>query len=366
MRSGGHLLSILLALGASTGLASAAEAEGQHSTPAPAADSAEKDLVRRARKARRSGKWNEAYDAYKAAFEAAEAVPSAIGARAELAGELGLCALALRKYREAAEHLTWSLEQGHALTDEVRLRFEAGQAKAAFYLIRVLLSVDPPDAEVFIDGKPIGRTARTYKLFLEPGRHMVRARAPGREDALHVVSADAGSELEMAMQLPRAAMSSAKEAPATPKAVSAPPAARPQPPSPWASWPGTLRIAGITVATAGVSVGAVLIIRAGRLDDDLSARRDRLLSEPSSSSSMCWQAPRNSPCGELARLQDARNLSGRAGLATVIIGGVVGAVTAASFFTDFSFLGSSPARERVHVSPVANGNEIGARIEGLW
>ncbi|WP_433928268.1 PEGA domain-containing protein [Sorangium cellulosum] len=366
MRCGGHLLFILLAFGASTALASSADAEERHPTPARTDESTVKDLVRRARKARKSGKWNEAYDAYKAALDAAEAVPSASQERAELAGELGLCELALRKYRDAAEHLTWSLEQGHALTDEVRLRFEAGQVKAAFYLIRVLLSVDPPDAEVFIDGKSIGRTARTYKLFLEPGRHMVRARAPGREDALHVVSADAGSELEIAMQLPRTAVSSAKGAPATPKAVSAPPAARPQPPSPWASWPGTLRIAGITVATAGVSVGAVLIIRAGRLDDDLSARRDRLLSEPSSSSSMCWQAPRNSPCGELARLQDARNLSGRAGLATMIIGGVVGAVTAASFFTDFSVLGSSPAGDHVRVSPVANGNEIGARIEGLW
>ncbi|WP_437659907.1 PEGA domain-containing protein [Sorangium sp. So ce1182] len=325
-----------------------------------------KDLVRRARKARQSGKWNEARDAYKAAFDAADALPSTGQERAELAGELGLCELALRKYRDAAEHLTWSLEQGHALTDDVRLRFEVGHAKAAFYLVRVLLSVDPPDAEVFIDGKAIGRTARTYKLFLEPGRHMVRARAPGREDALHVISADAGSELEISTQLPRVAVTSAQEAPAPPKAVSAPPAARPQTPGPWASWPGTLRIAGITVATAGVSVGAVLMIRAGRLDGDLSARRDRLLSAPASSSTMCWQAPQRSPCGELARLQEARNLSGRAGVATAILGGVVGAVTAASFFTDLSFLGSSPARDRVHVSPVATGNEIGARIGGPW
>ncbi|WP_437294869.1 hypothetical protein [Sorangium sp. So ce426] len=106
--------------------------------------------------------------------------------------------------------------------------------------------------------------------------------------------------------------------------------------------------------------------RAGKLDDDLSARRDWLQSEPSSSTSMCWQAPRSSPCGELARLQDARNTFGRAGLATVITGGVIGAVTAASFFTDFSFLRFKPAQDRVNVSPVANGNEIGARLEGVW
>ncbi|WP_437618561.1 hypothetical protein [Sorangium sp. So ce1151] len=113
-------------------------------------------------------------------------------------------------------------------------------------------------------------------------------------------------------------------------------------------------------------MGTILMIRAGKLDDDMSARRDRLRSQPSSSPSMCWQAPRNSPCGELARLQDARNMHGRAGLAAVITGGVVGAVTAASFFTDFSFLRFKPAQDRVDVSPVANGSEIGARIEGVW
>ncbi|AUX45206.1 hypothetical protein SOCE26_066870 [Sorangium cellulosum] len=285
---------------------------------------------------------------------------------AELAGELGLCELELREYRDAAEHLTWSLAQDRALPRELRGRFQIGQAKAVFYVVELLLSVDPPDAEVLIDGKPIGRTARAYKLFLEPGRHMVRARAPGREDAFHVFHAERGDKQEIMMQLPRAAVVSAMEPPATSKPASAQPAARAKDPGPWASWPGTLRIAGIAVATAGVSVGAILMIRAGKLDDELAARRDRLLGQSPSSSSMCWQAPRNAPCAELARLQDARNLSGRAGLATIITGGVVGAVTAASFVTDLSFLGSSPARGRIHVSPVATGEEIGARLEGLW
>ncbi len=51
-----------------------------------------------------------------------------------------------------------------------------------------VLSVDPPDAEVFVDGKAVGRVARVYTLFVEPGLHMVRARAPGREDAFQVLA----------------------------------------------------------------------------------------------------------------------------------------------------------------------------------
>ncbi|WP_437284628.1 tetratricopeptide repeat protein [Sorangium sp. So ce406] len=327
-----------------------------------------KDLVRRGQKARAAGRWTEAYEAYKAAFEATDAASSPVAERAELAGEIGLCELALRRYRDAAEHLTQSLERRELLPIQLQRRVEVGQVKAAFYVGTLLLSVDPPDAEVLIDGKPVAQAARSYKVFLEPGRHLVRARALGREEALHSISAVAGVEHEISMQLPRAAVSGVKEAPATPRQTpTGAAAARPaRAASPWDSWPGALRITGIAVTTAGISAGTLLMIRAGKIDDDLSARRDRLLSEPAASPSMCWQAPRNSPCGELRRLRDARNLSGRAGVATVIAGGVIGAVTAASFFVDLSFPGGTPARERVHVSPVASGGELGARIEGLW
>ncbi|KYF90172.1 hypothetical protein BE20_18500 [Sorangium cellulosum] len=319
-----------------------------------------KDLVGRGRKAWKLGKWNEAYDAYKAAFDAAKAVPSAIGERAELAGELGLCALALRKYREAAEHLTWSLEQGHALTDEVRIRFEVGRAKAAFYLLRVLLSVDPPDAEVFINGQSIGRAARTYKLFPD-GRHMVRARAPGREDALHVVSASAGSEIEIAMQLPRLPVSSANEAPAAPESASAWPAARPQASSPWASWPGTLRIAGIGLTVAAGSLGAAFMVRASTTDGDLDERNKRL-DAAGVSPGVCREPPKPATCSELTRLRREAGL----GTAMVVTSGLVGAATLASFLTDFAFLRTEPTKARLALTPTVTPARLGLVAYGAW
>ncbi|WP_437314411.1 hypothetical protein [Sorangium sp. So ce385] len=276
----------------------------------------------------------------------------------------------LRKYREAAEHLAWSLEQREALPAALQLRFEEGLRKATTHVATLLLAVDPPDAEVLVDGKPVGRTARTHKLFFESGQHMVRARAPGREESLQVFTAMPGKEHEMLMQLPRSSGSTKEVAAAAPKeapkALSSALAVPTQAPSRWASWPGTLRIAGIAVTTATVSVGSLLMIRASRLDGDLSERRDGLNREPTTNSSMCWQAPQRSACAELLRLRDERNLSGVAGTALVIVGGVIGAATAASFFTDFSFLGRTPARERIHVSPAATGQAVGVRIEGLW
>ncbi|WP_438020374.1 tetratricopeptide repeat protein [Sorangium sp. So ce315] len=360
-------------LGVVTGLVSPASAQDIAGTPRRSDGSTVKDLVRAGQRARAAGKWTEAHDAYKRALEAAEPSSTTERERAEIAGELGLCALRLRSYRDAAEHLAWSLEQREALPVALQLRFEAGLRKATAHVATLLLAVDPPDAEVVVDGKLVGRKSRTHTLFVEAGERMVRAGAPGRAESLQMFTAIPGREHKMVMQLARPSGSTKEVAAAapkeTPKALSATPALRtqaPQAPSPWASWPGTLRIAGIAATTATVSVGSLLMIRASRLDGDLSERRDGLARDPTTSASMCWQVPQRSACAELRSLRDERNLSGVAGTVLVIAGGVIGAATAASFFTDFSFLGGTPAQERIHVSPVATGHGVGVNIEGLW
>ncbi|WP_437759524.1 tetratricopeptide repeat protein [Sorangium sp. So ce1389] len=355
---------------AATGLVSPASAQNIAGTPRRSDGSTVKDLVRAGQRARAAGKWTEAYDAYKRALEAAEPSSTMERERAEIAGELGLCALRLRSYRDAAEHLAWSLEQREALPVALQLRFEAGLRKATAHVATLLLAVDPPDAEVIVDGKLVGRKSRTHTLFVEAGERMVRAGAPGREESLQMFTAIPGQQHKMVMQLARSSGSTKEVAEAapkeTPKALRSTPALRTQALSPWASWPGTLRVAGIAVTTATVSVGSLLMIRASRLDGDLRERRDGLDRDPTTNSSMCWQAPQRSACAELLRLRDERNLSGVAGTALVIAGGVIGAATAASFVTDFSFLGLTPAQERIHVSPVATGHGIGVRVGGLW
>jgi hypothetical protein len=373
MRFIAHVCAILLTLGAATGFTNPASANGTQPETKPSGSAAVKDHVRRGQRARAAGQWTEAHAAYRAAFEAADPATSTDRERAEVAGELGLCEVALHKYRDAAEHLAKSLEQREALPEALQRRFEAGLRDAAKHVATLVLAADPPDAEVLINSKRIGRTARTYTLFLEPGQHMVRGRAPGCTDALHTLRAVAGAEHEFTMPLLCEAASSTKEASSaketastTPTPVRALPAPRAQAPSPWASWPGTLRIAGIAVTTGAVLGGGIFMIRASKLDGDLSERRDGLTRDATSSSSMCWQAPQNSPCADLVRLRDARNLSAGLGTGLVITGGVIGALTAASFFTDFSFLGRTPTQGRVHVAPVATGRETGVRIEALW
>ncbi|WP_437297007.1 hypothetical protein [Sorangium sp. So ce426] len=59
-----------------------------------------KDHVRHGQRARAAGQWTEAHAAYEAAFEAADPESTTERERAEIAGELGLCEVALGKYRD--------------------------------------------------------------------------------------------------------------------------------------------------------------------------------------------------------------------------------------------------------------------------
>ncbi|WP_438011082.1 tetratricopeptide repeat protein [Sorangium sp. So ce321] len=366
MRRGAHLLIISLTLGASPGFASPADAQERSSVPARSDGSTVNGHVRRARRARDAGRWTEARDAYKAALEASEQSPSAQVDPAEIAGELGFCELALHNYREAAEHLTRSLERRELLPLEAQRRFKVAQLKAAFYVVTLLLSVDPPDAEVFIDGQRVSRIAGTYKVFLERGRHVVRARAPGREEAVHVFSGERGAKQEITMRLPHAAVSSTKEASsATPEPVSTSPAARAQAPGPWASWPGTLRIGGIAITTATAATGAVLLLRAHVIHTNLREGNVVRLQQGWTSHT-CREASAPAACADIHRQVDQRNLLATLGKVSLATSAVFGVATAASFLTEAAFFGAAPEATGVRIVPVTTSERAGVLLEGAW
>ncbi|WP_437274619.1 hypothetical protein WME90_25555 [Sorangium sp. So ce375] len=303
-------------------------------------------------------------------MEGADPATSTERERAEIAGELGLCEVALHRYRDAAEHLARSLEQREALPGALQRRFEAGQREAAKRVAMLVLGVDPPDAEVLIDGERIGRTARTYTLFFEPGKHMVRGRASGHADAFHSFLALPGAEHEITMQLPLAAASSAKQpSPVsprdTPQALSSSPAVRSRPRSPWTSWPGTLRITGIGLTLATGSLGAVFMVRARTADGDLDERNAKL-DAAGVSQGACREAPKPSACSELKDLRQERDLFAGLGTAMVVTSGVVGAATLASFFTDLSFLQADPTRARLALVPTVAPAQAGLVAYGAW
>lgn len=179
---------LLLAAASTFGEPAFADAGPAPRPPLATADSpATAQHVRLGDKARQAGRWAEAAAAYRDALVEAELVGLPVDKRAAILGELGLSELALGNHRDAAEHLDRALKHRDALGRDQRRRFEQGQKQAEREVALLFVGVDPPDAELFIDDKPVGAGKDSYLIFLEPGSHTLRARLAGHVDDVAVV-----------------------------------------------------------------------------------------------------------------------------------------------------------------------------------
>ncbi|XXX73174.1 hypothetical protein WMF30_36550 [Sorangium sp. So ce134] len=151
--------------------AAVAAGQGPPAEPsaAAAARSEAEEAFARGERARRAGRWAEAEASYRDAWKA--------DPRPEFAGELGLCELALGRFRDAAEHLRESLLDPEALAAAARRRFSDGLQRAEREVSPATIAVSRPEAEVFIDGRRIGRGQGMYFVYVEPGRHEAAAQA---------------------------------------------------------------------------------------------------------------------------------------------------------------------------------------------
>ncbi|WP_438033911.1 PEGA domain-containing protein [Sorangium sp. So ce204] len=304
-----------------------------------------------------------------ARFEAALAAPDAAGMTeaqlAEVLGYLGLSELEQGKHREAAEHLGESLEHDAALKEALVRRFTSAFNKALEHVGRIYVAAAPPDAEVLLDGEPIGTGATVLELFVDPGKHTVLARLSGYEELSQRVEIAAGGTVGAALTLSRVAPPP-PPAPEPSAKKSEPVAPAAAPPGPWTSWPGTLRIAGIAVTTAAISSGTVFMLRANVLDGDIDERGDGLDRDPAWTSDACRQVPQPSACPELHRLRVQRDTSRALGAALVATGVVVGAATVVSFFAGSSSPRANAAPAALRVLPVTTAQQIGVVALGAW
>ncbi|HTN91893.1 MAG TPA: PEGA domain-containing protein [Sorangium sp.] len=356
-------------LGSVAALEGAADAREPQAISGPHEASTTANPLRLARQARDAGRWVEAEAAYELALKAADAAWTTDAERAEIAAELGLCELALAMYRDAADHLAQSLRHRDALHSGLAKRAEEGLKKAESRVVTFYLGVSPPDAQVFIDGKPLGRPAPTYELFLEPGQHTVRARLTGHTEAVSAFEGQAGKESSLTLKLPRApergeaggggAPGAAGGGPARPGDTAARPAAR-------AALPLTeLRIGGAALATAALAAGTVFLLRAHVLDGNL-AEREMVFRGQGWTPTTCWWPKAPSACGEIHNDLAERDLFATIGNVALATGAVFGIATAASFLAEGWILDEAPARGGVQVVPSATGTQAGLVLQGVW
>jgi hypothetical protein len=309
-------------------------------------------VLQQARKARDAGRWADAAAAYSAALAtpAPEAVPGA--PRAELLGELGLCELQLGKHRDAAEHLALGLAGRAFLPLPLQHRFEEGRRKAEAHVGTLYLGVNPTDAEVFVDGRSLGAPAPTHEVFLEAGRHTIRARLTGHADATVTLDVSAGKVQTLALELPRASEE--------PLARSAPAPSAPAPPAP-SSLPGTLRTASLVATGATAALGGTLVAWGFATDAGLDDRSAELQRQGWTRGS-CVGRSAEPACQDLRDTHARGALLVSLGWVSLATSGALGVVTLASFL-----IGSEPKNgQGMRAVALATGQSATVGIGGTW
>lgn len=321
------------------------------------------DHIRAGDRARLAGRWAEAAVAYQAALQAAKAEGLPEEKRAPILGELGVCEEALGKHRDAAEHLDLALEQRNTLSPEQRRRFEAAQSKAENQVSWLVISVDPPDAEVLVDGKSIGASKPSHIVFVEPGRHTVRARLTGHAEAVNAVDAPKARWSGVWLRLSRAPRTLSQAAPkAGPRALTSSRAGAPAPVTSAGRTAKTWRTVGIVTTASLAVLGTSFLIGDTVLDDQVEERASKIRERGGPWA--CRGEVFREDCEDLHTIASARDVLNPLAVWSLIGAGVVGGATLSSFW----WAPAEPprARAQIRVVPTASARQAGAMITATW
>ncbi|MCC6558915.1 MAG: tetratricopeptide repeat protein [Polyangiaceae bacterium] len=313
-------------------------------------------MMRRGDSARRAARWSDAAGFYRAALE--EAIRAGVdeNEQAVIAGELGLCELALGRFRDAAEHLRRSLHDVTALPPWKRAKLTEAYARVHEKVTRLTISVTPPDAEVLIDGQPIGSGKPTYLVFLDPGPHTARARLARHQDAVHSLTAVPGTPSGIEMTFPQAA-TPATEAAAPERPV--PPVAPPAEPADG----GTavhLRRVGFIAAGAAAVLGVSFTISAAVVHENLLDKTDGVTRRHGPST--CAGGRASGVCDELESAGAMRDALSGLGVWSFVAASVFAGVTVSSLWWAPS--DGSPAP--VQVVPAVEPGQAGLTLRSSW
>jgi len=191
----------------------------------------------------------------------------------DVAGALGQAELELGRYRDAAEHLEYSIRDfPPSESRTLRAKVEDALSNARKQVASLRVTAAPAGAEILVDGKLVGRSPLEGPIFVDPGTHRLDAQLDGYASNTSTIQAAAGSEQDIQLTLTKADATSAATTPGYVAASDV---------TPRRNYAPALIVGGIGVATAAIGVG--LLVAAGSKD---SERDDRLA-----------LLPERNPCG---------------------------------------------------------------------
>ena len=260
----------------------------------------------------------------------------------DVAANLGLVELELKKYREAAEYLAFSLRNAPpsakpAQRDSTRQALE----EAKKHLCTVRLALSPPGAMLTVDGQTVAPEMAAAELFVLPGKRTIAATHPDREPASTSLEAAAGTTADATLTLKEKAKIDALPLPTA--TATAPPPTRSALP--------IFVLGGAAVVALGVGVG--LNVSAASDDGKVRTTSEEILGKKGSCVPGATNFDARCPALE-SQARSAQTLSGAS------VGLMVGAgVLAGGALVYWLLPGAAPVRFGAAVVP-ENGRVAGA------
>jgi hypothetical protein len=211
-------------------------------------------------------RYQEAYDALSQAWKLQRSF--------DVAGNLGIVELELGKFRDAAEHLAFAVENLPPSAKQKEREFVTeGLAAARKEVGALSIEVDRAGAAVEVDGRAAGTSPLKSVVYVEPGTRTVVARLAGYANGTKSVTIDKASAQVVSLTLVPAA-----GAAATPAGTGAPPAATA---TDIPDVPGSRRsivppIVLGAIGAVGIGVGIGLAAAASGADSDAQETEDEI------------------------------------------------------------------------------------------
>ena len=113
------------------------------------------------------------------------------------------CEKNLRHYAQVLRLVSDYLQQGAAqLSEQDRAEAIALRDAVQAFVSKLNISVTPADAEVYVDGKLVGKSPLTAPIQVDMGQRTIRAVKEGYEERTQTINAEGGKAVSVALALP--------------------------------------------------------------------------------------------------------------------------------------------------------------------
>ena len=290
-------------------------------------------------------RWEDARRAYLAGWQ--------IKRGYDIAGNLGSVELELGLSREAAGHLAYCIKSFPATGTATQLAYIKGRFEEARQRVAALsIQVNVDGAEVYVDGRSIGRSPFPDDVFIEPGSRTLEVKLAGFAPSKRGIEAAKGSWQSVALVLRGDPVATEQSPlPVVPVVPIVPVEERSRAPF---YVGGAAAVVGISAGVIGVVLSHGSAVRAGEKFNQLKS---------SSGAGACLLAANQAPCEALDQAYRDQAM-----FRTVGIVGFASAGGAAAAVLGYALLsGGAPASKgssALHVDLVAGAGMTGAVMTG--